>query len=175
MITAATMWVTASLNFWRQRKIPFTLKRVLAHQSSLRDIFSAEQILLQGLAWLVSMQDKKYKINTHTGIGFYHFYWQRYSMDENLTPPFCKASSNRVSKGAAFSLCAFLWHSASKFSHCSMASFSFLVRRLTKKNECKSMHASHQLLCGVRIGTSGRNRFPSQNQQPELLSALWWF
>lgn len=53
-------------------------------------------------------------------------------------------------------------------NHCSMASFSRLVRRLTKTNECKSMHASDQrrLLCEE----PARNFLLVPNQ-PDLLSA----
>lgn len=144
-ITAKTRWVTASLNFKKQKKnIPFAYRRVLTHQSTLRDVFSAEQIILHELAFMVSIKDKKERTPTQSNI---------INIVNNMLTPWMKTLNPPFRGGCQLQKC--LWRRStlrvpsSSSNHCSLASFSSLVRRLTITNECKSMHASDWLLCGV--------------------------
>ena len=140
-----------------------------------------EQIVAHG--WILACDTKRKEYTDGQMEQLYHYYvkWQVYSGDETFGSFFPYRGGVNLDSGSLLHMCVSLARCL-KVQTIVVARplFSCSVRRLTKTNECKSMHASDQrlLLCGVTRGASQESTPPSlpkpQTDITVYQLSCWW-
>lgn len=140
----------------KSKQIPSAFRHVFAHQSTPRDVCLCRANCTTCVL-MVSMQDKEER-NTQKGQmeQLYHDYFE---MTARRNFRLLLSVAEAWTSTASLQWQPFLLHMFNSLAPCLRVQtaivarplFSCLVWRLTKTNECKSMHASDQrlLLCGV--------------------------